>query len=824
LVAAEGLLSAQELREWSGRLASERVIYFPVRHHSPGCAHHLRRLIAERRPSLVLVEGPSDFDKYVDLLSHADAKPPLALYSYCTERNDDEASEPQSGKRRRGAYYPFCEYSPEWVAVREGRAAGAQVRFIDLTFAQQLAVDQTERLAGRLATLLEERHLERSAYLRKLAADRGCRSQDELWDRLFEAWSEQTSTEEFIARVAAYCRLSRTDVSDAEHEHDGTAAREQEMAWHVAKALKDKSRAQSGPVLVVTGGYHTVVLPDLVASGTKRPKIDTSASVEPGSVMIRYSFDRLDRMNGYGAGMPQPAFYQRVWSAAAEGTSEDVALELISDVATKAREQSLDVAPSTASLGAAYEQVRRLAQLRGNPRPTRTDILDAIGSCFAKGSMDAEGGALMALALRLMSGSAVGSVPKEAGLPSIVEDFHREIRGLRLRVSDTEVKTLNLDVYRDERDRRVSRLFHVLQYLEVPFAAQLSGPQFTARHVGRRLLEVWEYGWSPQTESALIDAAMYGNSLREAAGARFTEAVQAADASGENRSAAIAARFLSQACLLGLHELAARVLVWLRRCVREDPSIVSLSQGLLQLVLLWESRDPLGAEGLESVPQLARSCMERACFLISDLPKTAAADAPATVDALMDLRQALVGSEHEWFDAEIFWTSLAPLAVQQPCEPMIAGAAAGALYSVGRWSEAQLAAAFVGRMTGRRDGKAATAFFRGMAVAAREALWQSNGVFAALREIIENVDDSEFVRLLPELRMAFAGLAPRETDRLAAVVARALGTDTLGPLVSYQVSEALVARNLQLSQQVAGIMRRDGLADWLPAEAQDSGT
>jgi hypothetical protein len=97
-------------------------------------------------------------------------------------------------------------------------------------------------------------------------------------------------------------------------------------------------------------------------------------------------------------------------------------------------------------------------------------------------------------------------------------------------------------------------------------------------------------------------------------------------------------------------------------------------------------------------------------------------------------------------------------------------------------------------------------------------------VFAALREIIENVDDSEFVRLLPELRMAFAGLAPRETDRLAAVVARALGTDTLGPLVSYQVSEALVARNLQLSQQVAGIMRRDGLADWLPAEAQDSGT
>jgi hypothetical protein len=770
----------------------------------------------------VLVEGPSDFDKYIELLSHADAKPPLALYSYCSERTGDQENGAQPGKRRRGAYYPFCEYSPEWVAIRDGRAAGAEVRFIDLTFAQQLAVDQTERLVGRLATLLEERYFERSAYLRKLAADRGCRSQDELWDRLFEAWSERISTDEFTAQVAAYCRLSRTDVSDAEHEHDGTAAREQEMAWHVAKALKDKSRAQSGPILVVTGGYHTVVLADLVAAGPKRPKIDTSASTEPGSVMIRYSFDRLDRMNGYGAGMPQPAFYQRLWTAAAEGEGDDVAFELISDVAAKAREQSLDIAPSTALLGAAYEQVQRLAQLRGNPRPTRTDILDAIGSCFAKGSMDAEGGPVMALALRIMCGNAVGSVPKGAGLPSIVEDFHREVRGLRLRVSDTEVKTLNLDVYRDERDRRISRLLHVLQYLEVPFATQLSGPQFTARHAGRRLLEVWEYGWSPQTESALIDAAIHGNSLREAAGARFTEAMQSADASGENRSAAVAARFLSQACLLGLHELTARVLIWLRRCVREDPAIVSLSQGLLQLILLWESRDPLGAEGLDSVPQLARSCLERACFLMAELPKTASADAPATVDALMDLRQALVGSAHEWFDADLFWSSIAPLPIQQPCEPMVAGAAAGALYSAGRWTESQLAAAFVGRMTGRRDAKAATAFFRGMAAAAREALWQSNGVFAALREIIEEVADDEFLRLLPDLRMAFAGLAPRETDRLAEVVARALGTDTLGSLVNYEVNEALVARNLQLSQQVAVIMRRDGLVDWLSADAQDA--
>jgi hypothetical protein len=706
------------------------------------------------------------------------------------------------------------------VAIRDGSAHGAKVRFIDLTFPQQLAVDQSQRRSGRLTTLLDERYFERSAYLRKLAAERGCRNQDELWDRLFEAWSQRVPTTEFIAQVATYCQLARIGVSDAEHDHDGTTAREAEMAWHIAKALEDRDKAtRDRPLLVVTGGYHTVALPDLVAAGPRRPKPEVTSS-DPGHMMIRYSFDRLDRMNGYAAGMPQPGFYQRVWEATASADeSADIALEVITDIAAKAREQMLDGAPSTASLMAAHEQAERLARLRGNPCPTRTDVLDAVASCFVKGSTDSEGESILALALRVMSGNAVGTVPKEAGLPAIVEDFHREARNVRLRISDTEVKTLNLDVYREAHDRRVSRLLHVLQYLEVPFATFLSGPQLTARHAGRRLIEVWEYGWAPQTESALIDTAPYGNSLREAAATRFVESLENADASADSRSAAVAARFLSQACVLGLHELTARVLTWLRRCVREDPAIVSLSHGLSHLGLLWESRDPLGATGLEAIPELARSCMERACYLMLDLSKTPSTEAPETVDALMGLRHAISGAEQEWFDSELFWISCEPLAKQLPCEPMIAGAAAGMLYSAGRWNEQQLASTLLGHLTGRKDAKTATAFFRGMTTAARETLWQSDSVLIVLREIIEDVDEAEFTTLLPELRMAFAGLTPRETDRFAEIIAGALGATTLGTLVSYEATEAQVARNLRLNQQVAAVLRHDGLDAWLPSEA-----
>ena len=54
-----------------------RVVFFPVRHHSPAAARIVRELILRLRPGAVLVEGPSDYnDRLAELyLPH---RPPLA--------------------------------------------------------------------------------------------------------------------------------------------------------------------------------------------------------------------------------------------------------------------------------------------------------------------------------------------------------------------------------------------------------------------------------------------------------------------------------------------------------------------------------------------------------------------------------------------------------------------------------------------------------------------------------------------------------------------------------------------------------------------------
>ncbi len=86
-----------------------RVVFFPVRHHSPTAARLVRELVLRMKPAAILIEGPADFNDRIDelFLPH---RPPLAIYSYLRLPTG----------QRRGAYYPLCEHSPEWQALLAG--------------------------------------------------------------------------------------------------------------------------------------------------------------------------------------------------------------------------------------------------------------------------------------------------------------------------------------------------------------------------------------------------------------------------------------------------------------------------------------------------------------------------------------------------------------------------------------------------------------------------------------------------------------------------------------------------------------------------------
>lgn len=810
-------------------LQQPRLVFFPIRHHSPACAWHVQRWIEAERPAAILIEAPADATELIPLLLHPDTQAPVALYTTYVDHDGHlpapavataipETPLPTREKTdplRFGGYYPFCDYSPELVALRVGAAVGAQLRFIDLPYPQKVLATQSQtdpEAAMRLRALQEEHHLQHSTYLSALVQKAGCRDFNELWDQLFEAPCQETATPDFIQQLATYCYLTRQESDPETLEAEGTLAREAAMAQAIAATLN----AIEGKILVVTGGFHTVVLPSLIESPPPLPPPPSLSPESAQTTVMRYSFEQLDALNGYAAGMPAPAYYQQLWEHMAQGgrsALSQTACEVLIQLRGLTREQKPLVPLSVADEIAAVEQAQRLAQFRGHLGPTREDVLDAVRSCFVKGAMDGEGVMLMTAVARSLRGDRIGHLPVHAGVPPLVEDFRRRAHAFRLKLDTSMAKALTLDIYRKDPHRQLSRFFHSLAFADIPFARFTQGPDFVLGKKLNQIQEHWDYRWQPQTESTLIEQSLYGSTLAEVTLYHLRQRLASLADEGEGRSAIAGVRLLMAACRMGLQDQTARLLELIAAHAATDPSVVSLAQALGQLLLLWQSREPLAAQSLETVPQLATIAYQRLCYLLPNLADCPLDKSPPVLGALNGVWEVLNYGETD-LDAELFIDGLLDL-LTTTSNPIVLGGAAGVLYSAGRMPMAALVTLTAGHLDHAAAAPAqGVGFLRGLLHTCREVTWHESELIAALNARLEHWSEAEFLKVLPELRLAFADLTPRETDQVAEIAAQLHGKSDLGSLVHMDISEADLQRGLAGEQFVQQVLEQDGLTHW----------
>ena len=102
----ETILRSEEMAE---------IMLIPVRHHSPACACHIKKIFAQWKPDAVLVEGPDNANALLPVMVHSDTRAPFAIY-YAYHDKAKKISEEQQHYK---CYYPFLDYSPELTALRE---------------------------------------------------------------------------------------------------------------------------------------------------------------------------------------------------------------------------------------------------------------------------------------------------------------------------------------------------------------------------------------------------------------------------------------------------------------------------------------------------------------------------------------------------------------------------------------------------------------------------------------------------------------------------------------------------------------------------------
>jgi hypothetical protein len=387
---------------------------------------------------------------------------------------------------------------------------------------------------------------------------------------------------------------------------------------------------------------------------------------------------------------------------------------------------------------------------------------------------------------------------------------------LKLKLDRLDKTEVTLDLYRRTRHRDISRLFHRLAFLEVPFATFVRGPDFVAGVNLERIQEVWTYSWSPQTESSLIERSLYGSTIAEAANALLLERFQAAEGQGQGRSAAVATQLVLHACRMGLHRHTQDLLSRVGGLLAEDAALDSVVSAMETLLVLEVSREPLEAHHLSGLRELATTAYHRACYLIPGLVNTPPEDEAKLLDALNSLFQAVRslgdGPDLQQLRAD----ALRQLAASAGGSAAMRGGAVGLLYGDGLVTDDELVQRLRGHLlSSRDDGIDGPHFLRGLMKTARSVLWQVPGILACLNDVMRGWDSDRFVKMLPLLRLALSDLTPRETDTIAKRVAVMLGAESLKVAYQPDVSSAEMLRGVAVDAAVRATLAADGVEEFL---------
>ncbi|MEU4365900.1 DUF5682 family protein [Micromonospora chersina] len=754
--------------------APDGVTLLGVRHHSPACARLVAATVSALRPAYVLVEGPADLNGRLDelLLDH---ELPVAVFTAYRDAG-----------RRHASWSPFCAYSPEWVALTAGRAAGAEVRFIDLPAWHPAFAHRANRYADA-----DKRYAEA---VRRLCATLAVDNVDALWDHLFEIGPDDGLAE----RLAAYFDLLRGESAAGEDD----TAREAYMARWVRAA---QARAGDRPVLVVTGGFHRPALVRLVAAGGEDegwPAVpEPEADAVAGSYLVPYSFKRLDAFDGYQSGMPSPGYHQRVWEdgprRAAEALTESVAARL------RARRQPV----STADLIAARTMAGGLARLRGHAHPGRVDVLDGLVSALVGDALDqplpwASRGRLAAGThpavvemVAALSGDRVGRLHPDTPLPPLVHDVDAELD--RHRVGPADVVELDLTV---PADLARSRLLHRLRLLDVPGHRRDTGPRVGADAV---LTERWSPGPAPDRLARVIEAGGYGPTVLDAVTALVEERVVllGGDVDG-------LATLLFDTALAGLREHSARALDAIARSTGTVTDLGALGRALAVALGLWRHDRLLGSAGAAPLGALIAAAVRRALWLVEGVRAATAPADRGRLAALVAVRDALrYAGSALGLDREAALAVAGRVAADPAVPPDLRGAALGLRLSLGAAADpgrAVRAAAAPGTLGDWLSGL--------FALAREEVVAGDAALLGVLDGLLAAMDAHDFLVALPALRQAFGWFPPREREAVARHVLALRGAD--GPardLLRLDVDPVLVAAARALDARVDAVLAREGL-------------
>ena len=701
---------------------------FGIRHFSPAGAYFVRQFLDKIKPDLVLIEGPADFDFLIDDIVSKKLVPPFAIMAYTKEAPIDTI------------LYPFAEYSPEYQAILWARENNKECRFFDLESDTMLGFGRTDD------DTKDEEIISKEPEKNKSDVD-----MEGFWERNLE---QSENMDAYRAGSALFGESLRKDTKSYDKSFARDIIRESFMKRKIEEYIKKGFDTEK--IVAITGAFHTSAIENLEGAMSDK-EYKELVRRESNVTLMPYSYYRLSKRTGYGAGNAAPAYYELLWQGFLSGDITYHERKYLSSLAKYMREHGGIV--SSAQVIEATRLARELAVIRGGSVPTLEDLKDASITCMGGGSF---GEMAMGFA-ETDIGKKIGSVPQDAMQTSIQSDFILKLKQLKLEKYKELVATpLQLDLRENLRvkseesaflDLNRSFFLYRLVVLGIDFAKIKKSNQDNATWA-----ENWILQWTPEAEIQIVESVLKGDTIVDAVafvlGEKLSEATKISEI----------AEVIEDAFNCGLPKIvegAKRSLDEMANGAIAMSDIADTVSKLSNMISFGDIRK-LDREPL--VPIVKRLCIRASLMLVGE----SACDDIAAATLADDIQKIhSVFMMQDFLDESFWFDKLIELSNRDDLNTKISGLATAILLDAGKIDELTLRMEVSRRLSMGMPAELGANWFAGLSMRNHYALIGRLTLWESLSEYLDALDEEEFRRSVVFLRRAFVEYSAKEKDMIA---------------------------------------------------------
>lgn len=698
---------------------------FGIRHFSPAGAYFVRKFLNENRPDVVLIEGPADFDFLIDDIVSKNLLPPFAIMAYTKEVPIETV------------LYPFAVYSPEYQAILWARENNKECHFFDLESNIMLGLESKNE--DEIISDAPDK-----IYDKEKTLDFDMES---FWERVLEQSEDMNAYKSGSALFGESLR-----------NEDEVSLRDIIRESFMKRKIKEiiDSGIDSEKIVAITGAFHTSAIQSLDGAMTDK-EYDSLKKKDSNITLMPYSYYRLSKRTGYGAGNTAPAYYELLWQGFIKNDKTYHERKYLSLLAKYMREHGGIV--SSAQVIEATMLSRSIANLRGGSIPTLVDLKDAGITCMGGGSF---GEMAMGFAQSDI-GTKIGVVPQESMKTSIQSDFLSRLKALKLEKYKELVATpLQLDLRENLRVKSKESAFLDLNRSFFLYRLVTLGIDFAKIERNRQdnatWAENWILQWTPEAEIQIVESVLKGDTIDEAVAfvlgerldnvisiSEIADIIEAAFNCGIPKIVEGAGRKLDEMAsgAVSIHEIA-----------------VTTSK-LSDMILFGDIRK-LDRKPLE--PIVKRLCIRAALILAGE----SACDDMAAVILVEDIQSIHnVFVLHDFLDKDLWFDKLMEVSNRDDLNTKISGLATAILLDTGKTDENTLRIEVARRLSAGMPAELGANWFAGLSIRNHYALIGRLTLWESLSEYMDSLDEEEFRRSLVFLRRAFVDYSSKEKDMIA---------------------------------------------------------